>query len=164
VVAPGKTGRQGFTIIELMVVVAIAAIMVTLAVPSMRDMVVATQVRTAASDLYQSVILARSEAIKRASNVDIVPNSGDWALGWSVMSGATVLEARDATTNVSVTPNTSGNITYRLDGRLSSNVRNLTLFTTASTSAIAARCVVIDASGKATIRTDTDQNPANGCN
>jgi len=147
-----------------MIVVAVLAVMVTLAVPSMRDMVITTQVRTAASDLYQSVILARSEAIKRVANIDVVPTSGDWALGWTVMAGTTVIDSHDAPTNVLVTPNTSGNITYRLDGRVSSNVRSLTLFTTASTGAIAARCVTIDASGKATIRTDTDANPANGCN
>ena len=156
--------RSGFTIIELMIVVAVVAVFVTLAVPSMRDMVLATQVRASASDLYQSVILARSEAIKRAANVDVVPNSGDWAQGWSVVAGTTVIDSHEATTNVVVTPNTTGNITYRLDGRISTNVRSLTLFTTASASAIAARCVNIDASGRATIRTDTDNNPANGCN
>ena len=163
-VSRGTTVRSGFTIIELMIVMAVVAIFVTIAVPSMRDMVVATQVRTAASDLYQSVILARSEAIKRAANVDIVPTSGDWAQGWTVTAGGTTIDAHDAPANVLVTPNTTGNITYRLDGRLSSNVRNLTLYTTASSGVIAARCVTIDPSGKATIRTDTDGNPANGCN
>ena len=147
-----------------MIVVAVVAVLVTLAVPSMRDMLIATQVRAAASDLYESVILARSEAIKRAANIDVVPNAGDWSQGWSIMSGVTVIEKREAPTNVTVTPNTSGNITYRLDGRVSSNVRNLVLSTTASTSSIAARCVIIDASGRASVRTDTDNNPANGCN
>jgi len=164
VVGRRTPGAPGFTIIELMIVMAVVAVFVTLAVPSMRDMVVATQVRTAASDVYSSVILARSEAIKRATNVDVIPNGGDWAQGWTVKVGATQIDSHDAPANVIITPNNTGNITYRLDGRLSSNVRNLTLFTTASTSAIAARCVIIDASGKATIRTDTDNNPANGCN
>ena len=151
-----KTGRRGFTIIELMVVVAVLAILATLAVPSMRDMLIATQVRAAASDLFSSVILARSEAIKRAASVSVVPASGDWANGWSVVAGATVLDSRDAATNVTITPNTSGSITYRLDGRVSTNVRSLTLSTTAASSPIAPRCVVIDASGRASIKT-------NGC-
>jgi type IV fimbrial biogenesis protein FimT len=156
VVAAGKTRRRGFTIIELMMVVTILAILATLAVPSMRDMLIATQLRSAASDLFESVILARSEAIKRNANVDVVPNSGDWALGWSVKAGATVLESREAAANITITPNTTGNITYRLDGRVSSNVRSITLTTTAASSTITPRCVVIDASGRASIKT-------NGC-
>ena len=163
-VGPGKT-RRGFTIIELMVIVTVLAILATLAVPSMRDMLIATQVRAAASDLFESVILARSEAIKRGVNVDIVPASGDWKNGWSVMSGGATLESREAATNVTITANAGGNITYRLDGRITSaSVRNLTLSTTVATSPVAARCVVIDASGRASIKTDTDGNPANGCN
>ena len=81
------------------------------------------------------------------------------------MSGGATLESREAATNVTITANAGGNITYRLDGRITSaSVRNLTLSTTVASSPVAARCVVIDASGKATIRTDTDNNPANGCN
>lgn len=160
----GNVRPRGFTMIEMMVVVAVLAILATLAAPSLRDMVIATQLRTAASDLFQAVILARSEAIKRATNVNVVPVSGNWSQGWSVMAGATVIDSREAPTNVTATPNTAGNVTYRLDGRVSTNVRSLTLSTTASTSPIAARCVVIDASGRASIRTDTDGNPANGCN
>ena len=154
-----------------MVVVTVLAILATLAVPSMRDMLIATQVRAAASDLFESVILARSEAIKRGGNVAIVPASSGWASGWSVVAAATTtaaaatIETRDAATNVTITPNTTGNVTYRLDGRiLSTSVRSLTLSTTAASSPVAARCVVIDASGRASIKTDTDNNPANGCN
>lgn len=145
-------------------VIVMLAVLVTLAAPSMRDMLIATQVRGAASDIYESVILARSEAIKRSASVDVVPTGGDWATGWSVKAGTTVISTRDAAPNVTITPNTSGNVTYKLDGRVSTAVRNLTVSTTAASHPVAARCVVIDASGRASVKTDTDNNAANGCN
>lgn len=145
-------------------VIVMLAVLVTLAAPSMRDMLIATQVRGAASDIYESVILARSEAIKRSASVDVVPTGGDWATGWSVMAGATVIETRDAAPNVTITPNTTGNVTYKLDGRVSTAVRSLTVSTTVASHPVAARCVVIDASGRASVKTDTDNNAANGCN
>lgn len=155
---------RGFTLIEILIAIVVLGVLVTLAAPSMRDMLIATQMRGAASDLYESVILARSEAIKRSASVDVVPTGGVWATGWSVMAGATVIETREAAPNVTITANTAGNVTYKLDGRVSSAVRSLTVSTTAASHPVAARCVVIDASGRASVKTDTDNDPSNGCN
>lgn len=160
--APGRRRQRAFTIIEIMITIVILGVLASVAAPSMRDMLLASKVRSAASDLYESVILARSEAIKRVANVEVTPVSNDWQNGWTVMSGTTVLQSRDATTDVLVAANVAGSIIYRLDGRISSNVRSLT-FSSSNTS-IAARCVVMDASGRPGIKTDTDGNAANGCN
>ena len=166
---PARLG--GFTLIELMITIAVLAVFLTLAAPSMRDLVIASQLRTTASDLYESVILARSEAIKRAANVNVVPVSGNWQNGWTVQAGATVLQSRDATTNVTVTPKTlqlatplSTNITFSMDGRQSTDIANVIFSTTQSAQPIKARCVLIAASGRPSIRTDTDNDPSNGCN
>jgi type IV fimbrial biogenesis protein FimT len=156
---------RGFTLIELLIVIAILGVLATMAVPSLRDMLYATRVRAAGSDLLASVMLARSEAIKRATTVDIVPSGGDWSAGWTVSSGGTTIETHEAPTSVTIAANTAGNITFRLDGRISTGVRSLTVYTTlASGSAVVkARCVLIDASGRPTIRNDSDNNYANGC-
>jgi len=161
----------GFTLIELMITLTVLAVFVTLAAPSMRDLVIASQVRTTASDLYESVILARSEAIKRAANVNVIPASGNWQNGWTVQTGATVLQSRDAAPNVTVTPKAlqlatplSTNITFSMDGRQSTDITNVIFSTTQSAQPIAARCVLIAASGRPSIRTDTDNDPSNGCN
>lgn len=154
----------GFTLIELIIVVAIVAVLAVIAVPSFRDMIIATRVRTDASDLYDAMLLARSEAIKRVASVDVVPSGGDWTAGWEVRVGSTVLSKRDAATNSTISADAAGNVTYGISGRISTGVRRLTVSTTASTHPIAARCVLLDASGRPSVRTDTDGNPANGCN
>ena len=59
---------HGFTLMELMVVLALASIMVALAVPSMQQFARNNRLTTAANDMLHAVSLARTEAIKRQSS------------------------------------------------------------------------------------------------
>lgn len=160
----GRGRSRGFTIIELMMVIAILAVLSSVAAPSFREMIVASRVRSAASDLYEAVLLARSEAIKRNASIDIVPDAGGWAAGWSVrvQSDATVMSTHDALTGVTVSANASGNLSFKLDGRVSTNVRQIVLYTT-EYATVQARCVYVDAAGRPSVRTDKDGNASNGC-
>ena len=63
--------HNGFTLIELMVVIAIAAIIMTIAVPSFAQMVGQQRVKAAANDFKSAVALARSEARKTGLNTSI---------------------------------------------------------------------------------------------
>lgn len=76
----------GFTLVELMVVLSIAAILLGIGVPSFRTLLNSQRITIAANDLLASIHLARSEAIKRGARVDLVPLGGsdDWAKGWVV--------------------------------------------------------------------------------
>lgn len=80
----------GFTLIELMVVIAIAGIISVIALPTYRDMIKNNCLTSNVNMLVSSIQQARSEAIKRRTDVTISANP-DWSSGWQV----TIQEDRD---------------------------------------------------------------------
>lgn len=63
----GRTGfASGFTLIELMVVVAVAGLLVLLVAPSFRDMIVINRLRGVNAQLVTDLQFGRSEAVSRA--------------------------------------------------------------------------------------------------
>ncbi|WP_436179352.1 GspH/FimT family pseudopilin [Acidovorax sp. LjRoot66] len=106
----------GFTAIELMVVVAIVAVLTALAAPSFTPLIERWRVREAAESITASVYLARSEAIKRGGNVVILKNNStaptcnngtgptQWGCGWIVFLDVDADGTQDACV-ATATPN-----------------------------------------------------------
>jgi type IV fimbrial biogenesis protein FimT len=141
-----KRKPSGFTLIELMVVVALAAIMAALAAPSFKSFVSGQRIKTAASDFVMAAIFARSEAIKRNADVTITAvtpeDATGWKDGWTVAVGGTALSQQQAYTGVTFSGPASA-ITYSGTGRLRAAVITMTITGTDGS----ARCVAFDLSG-----------------
>ena len=140
-----RSTARGFSLIELMVVVAITAIMAGLAAPSFKSFISGQRAKTAASDFVMAAIFARSEAIKRNANVTITPatsGASGWKDGWSVAVGTTQLSRQQAYSGLTMSGPASA-ITYTGNGRLNAQVTTLTI----TGSDGSARCVAFDLSG-----------------
>ncbi|MCD9005136.1 GspH/FimT family pseudopilin [Luteimonas sp. XNQY3] len=93
-------GRHGggFTLVELMVTVAVIAILSAVAVPAMTGLINRSRISGLTGEVVSALQLARSEAVRRNARVTLCPsadgltctNSVDWA-GW-------IIEARDNAT------------------------------------------------------------------
>ncbi|GAB3549347.1 type IVa pilus pseudopilin TppE [Noviherbaspirillum agri] len=96
--------QDGFTLIELMVTVAVLSILLAVATPSFENALLGTKLGSYANNLVSSAIVARSEAIKRNATVTLCASadgancatSGGWQQGWIVMAGTTVIQHQQA--------------------------------------------------------------------
>jgi len=66
---------KGFTLIELMVTIAIAAILMSLAAPSFRDLLVSNRLTSDVNTYVSLINYARSEAITRNQSVVVCPKN-----------------------------------------------------------------------------------------
>ncbi|MEJ2603390.1 MAG: GspH/FimT family protein [Gammaproteobacteria bacterium] len=80
-----RINNQGFTLIELMVVVAVVAIIATVAIPGLQAFVASNRQAGAVNDFLSSLYFARDEAITRNTSVTLCPSTdgaGCDAAGW----------------------------------------------------------------------------------
>lgn len=139
--------ESGFTLPELLVVVAVVGILTVVAVPSFQSLTQSQRVKNASFELFSSLSLARSEAIKRGGNVTLAPLVvGDWGQGWTVTSaGGESIRSQAALTGVSITPGAAGSVIYARTGRAAPAASFEIDASAGATANI--RCIQIDLSG-----------------
>ena len=94
-VKPFYGSTYGFTLPELMITLAVVAILIAISAPSMQSMIVNQRVASTTRDVYGSLLLARSEAVKRHQSISVCSsvngascdedNTG-WHHGWLIFS------------------------------------------------------------------------------
>ncbi len=76
----------GYSIVELMAVLTIAAVLLTIGVPAFQGLLDKMRIAAAANDFFAAINLTRSEAIRRGRRMDLIPADGvSWKSGWLVM-------------------------------------------------------------------------------
>jgi type IV fimbrial biogenesis protein FimT len=136
---------RGFTLIELMVVVAIAAVLLAIGVPSFKSFIAGQRVKAAASDFATAAVFARSEAIKRNAEVGVVAATTGWKDGWSITAGAVTLGSQSAFPGVLMTSAVT-QVVYLGSGRLKEQTLVSSLQVNGSDGS-PVRCVSFDLSG-----------------
>lgn len=78
---------QGLSLIEMMVVVAIVAILAAVGIPSFNEWIQNTQIRTAAESIASGMQSARAEAIRRSTPIEftLTGNGGAGETGWQIV-------------------------------------------------------------------------------
>jgi type IV fimbrial biogenesis protein FimT len=137
----------GFTSTELMIVVGIMALLAAMAAPSMGKMIKNQRIKTAAFDVFSSLVFARSEAIKRNVVVTVTPASGGWSAGWTISdANGNVLRQQNGWDNLTATGPAS--VAFAGTGRLNGAASEIAL-TASDLTASSYRCVKMDLSGRA---------------
>jgi type IV fimbrial biogenesis protein FimT len=82
-----KRAFKGVALVELIIVLAIAAVLIGLASPSMRGLILRYRLDAAVGDLFGAIDLTRAQAIARGARVLLVPldpGGLNWSSGWIV--------------------------------------------------------------------------------
>ena len=114
---------HGFTLVELIVVVALVAIIATVAVPNFAQLIESNRVTSHANSVVGAMSYARAEAVRRGQTVAVVPVGGDYANGLSVQAGGGELRrVEPPPTSITLAMTNGAAMTFRANGMSGQNV------------------------------------------
>lgn len=115
------TRVKGFTLVELMVIIAILAITASIAIPNFTKLIRNNQVQAKADELSSLLQYARSEAVAKRTSVTVEAKPADRQ--WVVTASGTELRALDYNpTQADIKPN-NNSLSFNPSGTANRNVK-----------------------------------------
>ena len=155
---PSRASRshaaRGFTLVELMTVLAVLGVVAASAVPGLRSFAASQKVKSLSYDMTTDLLLARSEALKRNVRVNMTATDANWASGWTLTAGTENISTRNSANeslSFAASPMVPTVITFDVNGRVSApgTQLRLTVSVTGASADSAKRCIQLDLSGRA---------------
>ena len=144
---PCPHASRGFTLVEVVIVLFMAAVVAALAAPYLRSFIVQQNIRNASYELMSDLTYARSEAVKRNASVTVSKVGGTWSGGWTVAAGATTLRQHPAFPTSITVEMTNPSVDFYLNGRASVTAA-YTIDDAGGLASIPAQCVSVDPAGR----------------
>jgi len=143
------TGGRGFSLVELIIALALLAILAGMAAPTFSDMVAGQRIRSTAGEIHAALFLARSEAMKRNTSIALsARDASDWSQGWRIgADGGDILRQETVGGGIEIQGPASGMVTFLWTGRPAATSADAVFRLRSPVSGVAARCVSLSLGG-----------------
>lgn len=144
------TQKKGFTLVELLITIAILMILMVIAVPSYQKLIANERFSVAVNSFHNAYRATRNEATKLSVDVTMAPIATEWKKGWTVTYSAgneTLLEAPALHKSVSIATSTV-QLKVKSFGKLDASHKQKITFTNAYKS----KCMTILSSGQSELK------------
>ena len=151
-----KSKQAGFTLVEIMITLGVAAILLSFGVPRFQGMMMNNRITTNTNLMIGSLNLARSEAIKRGARINVISNNAtDWKDGWIIQNDVNkevirTVAALNASMNLVGTP-VAASYQYQPNGFIGTVAEQIIIVCDSARTGEFGREITIAISGRASV-------------